>query len=75
MKKIIALILSLILFLSLANAAGAEETKTAAFVTFGLGGDFFQTLANTLGLLFIRAYERAEKVHRAMQARGYRGIA
>lgn len=47
MKKIIALILSLILLLSLANAAGAEETKTAAFVTFGLGGDFFQTLANT----------------------------
>jgi cobalt/nickel transport system permease protein len=29
-------------------------------------------LAHTLGLLFIRAYERAEQVHRAMLARGYR---
>lgn len=33
----------------------------------------FRSLANTLGLLFIRSYERAEKVHRAMLARGYRG--
>lgn len=33
----------------------------------------FRSLANALGLLFIRAYERAEKVHRAMLARGYRG--
>lgn len=32
----------------------------------------FQALANGLGLLFVRAYERAEKVHRAMLARGYR---
>ena len=34
----------------------------------------FTTLANTLGLLFIRAYERAEQVHRAMLARGYREL-
>jgi cobalt/nickel transport system permease protein len=33
----------------------------------------FQVLAQALGLLFIRAFERAEKVHRAMLARGYRG--
>jgi cobalt/nickel transport system permease protein len=33
----------------------------------------FRALANALGLLFIRACERAEKVHRAMLARGYRG--
>ncbi|MCB1125711.1 MAG: hypothetical protein KDM81_04390 [Verrucomicrobiae bacterium] len=33
----------------------------------------FRSLANALGLLFIRSYERAEKVHRAMLARGYRG--
>jgi cobalt/nickel transport system permease protein len=32
----------------------------------------FRALTNALGLLFIRAYERAEKVHRAMLARGYR---
>lgn len=31
----------------------------------------FAALGNTLGLLFIRAYERAEQVHRAMLARGY----
>jgi cobalt/nickel transport system permease protein len=29
-------------------------------------------LAQALGLLFIRAYERAERVHQAMLARGYR---
>ncbi len=34
----------------------------------------FRILTNSLGLLFIRAYERAEKVHRAMLARGYRGL-
>lgn len=34
----------------------------------------FRGLANALGLLFIRSYERAEKVHRAMLARGYRGF-
>jgi len=34
----------------------------------------FKALAGGLGLLFIRAYERAEQVHRAMLARGYRGI-
>ena len=33
----------------------------------------WRILANSLGLLFIRAYERAEQVHRAMLARGYRG--
>ncbi len=33
----------------------------------------FSALANGLGVLFVRAYERAEQVHRAMLARGYRG--
>jgi len=33
----------------------------------------FRLLTQSLGLLFIRAYERAEQVHRAMLARGYRG--
>ncbi len=33
----------------------------------------FQALAGSLGTLFIRAYERAERVHQAMVARGYRG--
>ena len=32
----------------------------------------FRALAHGLGLLFIRAYERAEQVHRAMLARGCR---
>jgi cobalt/nickel transport system permease protein len=31
----------------------------------------FRALTNGLGVLFIRAYERAEQVHRAMLARGY----
>jgi cobalt/nickel transport system permease protein len=33
----------------------------------------FRALTQALGLLFIRAFDRAEKVHRAMLARGYRG--
>lgn len=32
----------------------------------------FHALTNGLGVLFIRAYERAEQVHQAMRARGYR---
>ena len=41
------------------------------------GGWFFQikTLSNMLGVLFIRAYERAERVYLAMCARGYDGEA
>ena len=46
MKKLIALLLILVLALSLTSAALAEGKK-AAFVTFGLGGDFFQSLADT----------------------------
>lgn len=33
----------------------------------------FRAAAESLGCLFIRAYERAERVHQAMLARGYRG--
>lgn len=59
MKKIIALVLALAMVLSLAacgakndapaadnDAPAAESKKVAAFVTFGLGGDFFQMLAD-----------------------------
>ncbi len=59
MKKIIALVLALAMVLSLAacgakndapaaenNAPAADGKKVAAFVTFGLGGDFFQQLAD-----------------------------
>lgn len=31
------------------------------------------TLASTVGTLFVRSFERGERVHRAMLARGYRG--
>ena len=47
MKKIISLVLALAMVLTLAvGTASAEEKKTAGFVTFGLGGDFFQMLAD-----------------------------
>lgn len=46
MKKLISLLLVLVLALSLTTVSLAEG-KTAAFVTFGLGGDFFQSLADT----------------------------
>lgn len=34
----------------------------------------FAGLAQGLGLLFIRSYERAERIHQARLARGYRGV-
>ncbi|MBM3839130.1 MAG: hypothetical protein FJ398_14420 [Verrucomicrobia bacterium] len=41
--------------------------------TFRLGRRArFKLLAQSLGCLFIRAYERAERIHHAMLARGYR---
>jgi cobalt/nickel transport system permease protein len=40
--------------------------------TFRLGrSERFKLLAQSLGFLFIRAYERAERIHQAMLARGY----
>lgn len=33
----------------------------------------FTLAAQSLGLLLVRSYERAERVHQAMRARGYRG--
>ena len=32
-------------------------------------------IGNTMGSLFIRSYERGERIHQAMLARGYRGMA
>ncbi len=47
MKKILAIALALVMVFSLAaTAAAAEDKPSAAFVTFGLGGDFFQALAD-----------------------------
>ena len=48
MKKILALILALTMILALGVSASAADKKpSAAFVTFGLGGDFFQALADS----------------------------
>ena len=47
MKKAISLILVLVMIFALGASASAAEKKPAvAFVTFGLGGDFFQALAD-----------------------------
>ncbi|MFZ5801007.1 MAG: energy-coupling factor transporter transmembrane component T family protein, partial [Candidatus Omnitrophota bacterium] len=35
----------------------------------------FKVFANLLGVLFIRAFERSERIYLAMQARGYDGTA
>lgn len=59
MKKSISLILALVMVFSLAiccqTAAYAEEKPSIGFVTFGLGGDFFQALADT----FVATFEEA----------------
>lgn len=48
-----------------------QLARRARTFTPGLRREF-KALSNALGLLFIRAYERAEQVHRAMLARGHR---
>ena len=49
MKKALSILLALVMILScfVGCTAVAEEKKTVGFVTFGLGGDFFQQLADT----------------------------
>ena len=48
MKKCIALFLAALMLFTLSSAAFADDGKpSAGFVTFGLGGDFFQALADT----------------------------
>lgn len=46
MKKTIALIIALVMLLALSAGAFADEKPSVGFVTFGLGGDFFQALAD-----------------------------
>ncbi len=48
MKKCISLLLAVLLVFTLSvPALAADKKPSAAFVTFGLGGDFFQALADT----------------------------
>ena len=48
MKKTISVLLAIMLILSVSVTGFAADKKpSAAFVTFGLGGDFFQALADT----------------------------
>ena len=46
MKKIFALILAVLMLCSLGATAFAADKPSVGFVTFGLGGDFFQALAD-----------------------------
>lgn len=61
MKKLIALLLVLTMVFTLAACGNKnpsdekDEKKVAAFVTFGLGGEFFQTLADTFVTNFTAA--------------------
>ncbi|MCR5090348.1 MAG: substrate-binding domain-containing protein [Oscillospiraceae bacterium] len=48
MKKTISILLAVVLIFALsAPVYAADDKPSAAFVTFGLGGDFFQALADT----------------------------
>lgn len=47
MKKILALVLAVVMLFALTATASAEDKPSVGFVTFGLGGDFFQMLADT----------------------------
>ena len=47
MKKIIAMVLAVLMLCSFSISASAASKPSIGFVTFGLGGDFFQALADT----------------------------
>ena len=47
MKKIIAMVLAVLMLCSFSISASAASKPSVGFVTFGLGGDFFQALADT----------------------------
>ena len=51
MKKALSILLAMAMMISMAtgmtlSAAAEDDTKSVGFVTFGLGGDFFQQLAD-----------------------------
>ena len=47
MKKLIAMLLAVLMLCSFGITASAASKPSVGFVTFGLGGDFFQALADT----------------------------
>ncbi len=47
MKKLIAMLLAVLMLASFSVTASAASKPSVGFVTFGLGGDFFQALADT----------------------------
>jgi len=51
----------------------AEEAQTMSAAARARGGFRFSAAAAAIGVLFARSWQRAESVHRAMIARGYRG--
>ena len=51
----------------------AEEAQTMRAAAEARGGFRFSAAIGAVGVLFARSWHRAEAVHRAMLARGYRG--
>lgn len=51
----------------------AEEAQTICTAARARGGFRFSAAGGALGVLFARSWQRAENVHHAMLARGYRG--
>lgn len=51
----------------------ADEARRMRIAARSRGGFRFDAAAGALGVLFARAWERAEAVHRSMLARGFQG--
>lgn len=72
---LVAILESMYRYLSVLIGEVAAMKKAAASRNFTGGANWKrQVLANMIGSLFIRTYERGERVYQAMLARGYRGI-
>lgn len=70
----ISILTSMVRYLNVVAEESARMTRARAARGYAVRGPrTWPILAQSLGTLFIRSYERGERVHLAMMSRGYRG--
>jgi len=70
----VSILTSMVRYLSVVGEESARMSRArAARGLVGRGPKTWPVLAQSLGTLFIRSYERGERVHLAMMSRGYQG--
>jgi cobalt/nickel transport system permease protein len=70
----VSILTAMIRYLNVVSEESKRMSRARAARGFtGRGPRSWPTLAQSLGTLFIRSYERGERVHLAMMSRGYQG--